>query len=519
MTKVAAGVAVEASRSELEQQIRARIASLSYLPTAAAVAMKFVELGKNPHAEPLDYAKVIGADSSLSSKLLALANSSWAGVRNKVTNVRMAVNLLGLGTVRTLGISYCMTGLHSELRLSTDESKLFWQASLCKAVAAKQYASLLEPRLGDEAFVIGLFQDFAVTVMYATAREPLLAILQDPNMDVPAQLQRERELFNLSHPEAGRLLAQKLELPELFVDAVAFHHDYEQAIEHIDQKHLRDAAHAASLLPHLLNFWSRENADALSEFLQQHAPSTDLSGYLALVEREFTQLFSFFHEGALPDAQLTELLEATAREAADQAGVLVGRVGVLTRSVAAMSTEMHRLTKELEDEVTHDRTTGVLARAGFMPRAYVQLTQAARYGTSFGLVYLDLDRFKHANDTYGHEFGDQALQTLTAALQDRLPEGALIARMAGDEFVVLLADCTEQRATELVRQLVSTVATTPVPWDGASHQLTISAGLLHLRPSGHVQDLETLLNAAAKLMYVAKRAGGNRAEIRSIRPD
>jgi HD-like signal output (HDOD) protein len=86
------------ARETLHQQLQARIDSLSYLPTAAAVAMKFVELGQNPNAEPGDYAQIIGADSSLSTKLLALANSSWAGVRNQVTTVRMAVNLLGLGT-------------------------------------------------------------------------------------------------------------------------------------------------------------------------------------------------------------------------------------------------------------------------------------------------------------------------------------------------------------------------------------------------------------------------------------
>jgi HD-like signal output (HDOD) protein len=106
MTTVAGQtLAGPAGAGKLQQQVRARIESLSDLPTTAAVAIKFVELGKNPEAEPNDNARVISADSSLSSKLLALANSSWAGVRTKVTTVKMAVNLLGLGTVRALAIS------------------------------------------------------------------------------------------------------------------------------------------------------------------------------------------------------------------------------------------------------------------------------------------------------------------------------------------------------------------------------------------------------------------------------
>ena len=145
--------------SDLQQQIRARIESLSYLPTTVAVAMKFVELGKDPQADPSDYAKVISADSSLSSKILALANSSWFGVRNKVATIRAAVNLLGLSTVRSLAISYCMTGLHNELGLTSDESHIFWEASLCKAVAAKQYLSMHAEHLANEGFLVGMFQD------------------------------------------------------------------------------------------------------------------------------------------------------------------------------------------------------------------------------------------------------------------------------------------------------------------------------------------------------------------------
>src|SRR5687768_4951462 len=100
----------------LEQQVRQRLEALSYLPTTVAVAMKFIELGKHADPDPAEYAKIIGSDPSLSAKVLALANSSWFGIRNRVTRPQMAINLLGLGTVRTLAITYCLTGLHSYLR-------------------------------------------------------------------------------------------------------------------------------------------------------------------------------------------------------------------------------------------------------------------------------------------------------------------------------------------------------------------------------------------------------------------
>ena len=99
-------------------------------------------------AGPGEYAKIICSDSALSSKLLSLANSSWFGVRNQVTKPLMAINLLGLGTVRTLAISYCLTGLHNNLGLSADESRTFWTASLSKAVAARLLCRVARPAEG-----------------------------------------------------------------------------------------------------------------------------------------------------------------------------------------------------------------------------------------------------------------------------------------------------------------------------------------------------------------------------------
>jgi len=308
---------------DVQQQVLSRIASLSYLPTTAAVALKFVELGKNPDAEPAEYARVISADTALSTKLLALANSSWAGVRNRVTTTRTAVNLLGLGTVRTLAISYCMTGLHNELKLSHEESELFWESSLLKAVTARQFAGGPDSKKNDEAFVAGLFQDFALTVMYSVLRGTYLAVLQDPNLGSQQQLQKERELFGLDHTEVGRALAQKLELPELYVDAIAFHHNYMRLQELIAHPTLRDAVYASALLPHLPSAWAQSDIDALEKFWQRQRPNADLMTFLQDVQREFAQLFSFFHQDAQPKARLEDLHRQAARQAADETTHLV----------------------------------------------------------------------------------------------------------------------------------------------------------------------------------------------------
>jgi diguanylate cyclase (GGDEF)-like protein len=501
-------------RQKVQQQLQSRIDSLSYLPTAAAVAMRFVELGQDPDAEPADYARVIGADSSLSSKLLALANSSWAGVRNRVTTVKMAVNLLGLSTVRTLAISYCMTGLHNELQLSPTESQCFWEVSLSKAVAARICANLTEPKRADEAYVAGLFQDFALTLMYSVLREPYLTLLNDPALSAAGLLAAEREVFAADHAAVGRAIAQKLELPELFVDTVAFHHDAARLAELVANPVLREATSAAALLPHACNAWNSEDAAALGALLGRRRPSLELGNFISQVQTEFVQLFTFFNEGKLPDGKLPELLAAAARETADNTTRLVGTVNEMVREAAERGAQLHERMSTLESEATHDQLTGVLNRNGFTNRCKQELAKAARYGISLALCYLDVDRFKEFNDTYGHALGDAVLQMAIVQTQKVLPRQAIMGRLGGDEFVILLIGCSEENARSVAEQTVTAVARKSIDHEGHGLHASWSAGLLYVRPTNELQGLDDLMKAADQLMYAAKREGGNRLEMR-----
>ncbi len=295
--------------AELHEQLLARVASLSYLPTTAAVAAKFVQLGRNPDASAGDYAGVISADASLSTKLFALANSSWFGIRNRVTSIRSAVSLLGLSTVRSLAISYCVTALNSELRLSRTEARQFWQAALCKAVAARQYAQRHDEEVADDAFAAGMLQDLSITMMYATDKDRELAILLDPDSDYRTHLRGERDVFQMDHAEVGRLIARKLELPDFFVDAVTFHHNLENLAEFMESPVVADAVYVSSLLPHVLSGWHPRDAQALDRFLTEHAGPDGMTteAFLVAVQNEFDLLHQSFEDGQPPEARLLEL--------------------------------------------------------------------------------------------------------------------------------------------------------------------------------------------------------------------
>lgn len=515
MTQAAAQTEQTISAEILEREIRARIDSLSYLPSAAAVAMKFVELGQNPEAEPSEYARVIGSDSSLSAKILALVNSSWYAVRQNVTSVPMAVNLLGLGTVRTLAISYCMAGLHNSLKLTPDESKMFWEATLYKAVAAKQFVMAVDEKLGDPAFAAGLFQDFAIPVMFAVAKDPLMAVLQDGALNWQAQLTKERELFHLDHAEIGRVLAEKMELPELFVDAVAFHHNYAHLSDFMDRDGMVGAVYAASLFPHVLSAWNQKDIDELNEFLGEHGKNgmNRAELFLESVQEEFDRLYQYFENGETPESRLVELMSNAAAEAADDTTRLVSHVDELMQNAAIAGMQMNEVVNSLQDKAARDPLTGLMNREGFENCAVDMLDKAARYKAGVAVIYFDLDRFKSVNDSLGHEFGDLALKRVAACMIDALRQHDLVGRMGGDEFVTLLYDCDEQQARQIASRVVAQVAAEEVRKGKRSASIALSAGLVWHRRDERSPNLESLVSTADRLMYKAKRSGGNRIAV------
>lgn len=506
-----------------EHQLRARLKELSYLPTSAAVASKFLELGRNPDADPGEYSRVISADPSLSVKVLALANSSWFGVRNRVTKINYAVNLLGLGTVRTLALSYCVTGLHQSLRLSSQDSSALWTASLCKAVVAKQFISLIDPKLAEEAFAMGLFQDLALPVMCATGRDALMEIISDSSIDCGERMARERALFGMDHGQCGRAVALKLELPELFVADIAFHHCPDELRRAVQPPVLANAALLAALFPHAGIGFGAGDANLIRRFITEHggtfAPSAET--FLETVQQEFDTLYRYFGQGEPPEARLAELLEKASSAAADNTQQMVLAMQDLMQQVASSGQELARLAKQqshLAQEAEKDPLTGILNRQGLERRAAETLAQAGRYGVPIAIAFVDVDRFKLVNDSAGHATGDDALKRVVSVLSHPLRESDLVARLGGDEFVVILYDYSEEAAKAMLSGALAALASRTLSTANDMHvRVTASCGLLHVK-GGDIPEspLDKLLPVVDQVMYAAKRAGGNRVQLDSF---
>jgi diguanylate cyclase (GGDEF)-like protein len=158
-----------------------------------------------------------------------------------------------------------------------------------------------------------------------------------------------------------------------------------------------------------------------------------------------------------------------------------------------------------EDQARLDMLTGLHNRAGLVDALEARIIAHQNDGRRFALLYLDLDHFKPVNDTFGHAAGDMLLQTIAQSLHDIAPGADAVARIGGDEFVVLTSDVTPEDAIALGERITHIAEQPIVLADGASATIGISVGIA-LSPD-HGSDAETLLALADAALYEAKSAG------------
>jgi diguanylate cyclase (GGDEF)-like protein/PAS domain S-box-containing protein len=178
-----------------------------------------------------------------------------------------------------------------------------------------------------------------------------------------------------------------------------------------------------------------------------------------------------------------------------------GRLALALRDIS----EQHRTEEELRALVYRDPLTGLPNRRLFEDRLAIALAQAHRYRHRLAVIFLDLDRFKQVNDTLGHAAGDSLLKAVSDRLTESVREGDTVARLAGDEFTLLLPGIhyTEDLAA-ISQKLVETLRR-PFPIDGHPVRVTASGGISLYPEDG--EDAEGLLKNADTAMYRAKERG------------
>jgi diguanylate cyclase (GGDEF)-like protein/PAS domain S-box-containing protein len=164
--------------------------------------------------------------------------------------------------------------------------------------------------------------------------------------------------------------------------------------------------------------------------------------------------------------------------------------------------EQKNLQNELQELSIKDNLTALFNQRHFYRVLQREMIRAARQKHPLCLLLLDLDNFKHLNDTQGHLAGDRILERVGVIIRESTREHVDFAfRYGGDEFTILLTETTAQQATEVADRVQRSLI------HSFNNTLTLSVGLAEFNPA---LNLEDFINIADKAMYEAKKAGGNR---------
>ena len=172
--------------------------------------------------------------------------------------------------------------------------------------------------------------------------------------------------------------------------------------------------------------------------------------------------------------------------------------------------EFQSMVQHLDFIASYDMLTGILNRRKFFTLSQ-ELFEAH---DNVCAIMIDIDRFKHINDSFGHHGGDIALKSIAQSIADNLPNEAIFGRLGGEEFSILLTNVEERSVMELVEKIREAIENSEITLDDATRvHCTISSGIA--MKDAMTKTLDMLLQKADNAMYEAKEKGRNRSIFRA----
>ncbi len=173
--------------------------------------------------------------------------------------------------------------------------------------------------------------------------------------------------------------------------------------------------------------------------------------------------------------------------------------------------EAHTLSEELSYQSTHDSLTRLLNWSEFERRLASVLRRARNEEIESAMCYLDLDRFRLINDSFGHRAGDEFLRQIANLLRQQVRGADTLARLGGDEFALLMEGCSIADARKVAAKLHETIEQLRFVWEGQVLSIAASIGVVSIK--GDSGSVDEVMSAADAACFVAKKEGRNRYQV------
>ena len=183
-----------------------------------------------------------------------------------------------------------------------------------------------------------------------------------------------------------------------------------------------------------------------------------------------------------------------------------------------LQAQLLKAREDLREQATRDSLTRLWNRSSILAELAREVARSEREARPLGVVIVDLDHFKHVNDTHGHLAGDAVLREAARRMQNSIRQYDSIGRYGGEEFLILFPGCGQAESFAQADRLRKQLAQAEMSVNGSSLRITASFGVTVAMP-GETCTQESLIRKADEALYAAKKSGRNCVEILSYRPE
>ena len=492
--------------------LQAKLENCHGLPTPSGVATQIVEFANHPDPDFNELSKILERDPAVAIKILRLANSPVYAQRRRIENLKQAVLVLGLDAAISMALSF---SLLKSLPRRNEEAEgldypLFWRRSLLAASIGRIMATKVGIPYAEELFLTCLIQDVGMVALDRTF-PGVYDGLGGHQVRQHILIDREREKLKTDHAAVGAWLLKKWGLPDLITKGVAGSHDIGGANSYQDDGFFARSVALSSLIAesYLAEDGDRrivELADTSEQYLDL---DPEVLGELLEDVGEVTgEVERIFETEILVAGRAEDILEEA------RAALTLRTVKTLT-SIEHLQTETQGLrvhTQRLEESGRRDGLTKLYNRAYL--DEYLNTTFANLEGSRkpLSIAFVDLDKFKQVNDTYGHQVGDQVLAATAQILQSAVRTSDVVARYGGEEFVMVFPGANTEQVKAICGRIAETFRNTQheIPsTEGLT--VTVSIGIATRNDINKFDSVETFVGAADQALYQAKLEGGDRS--------
>lgn len=482
----------------MSQKVIDQVLQSPRLPSLPTIALEVIDLVQQKDVNIKQIAHTISHDPALSSRILKIVNSSFYGQAHTVSTITHALVVLGLNSVKTLALGFSLVSNIKDSAADGFDLMKFWKHSLFSAAAAKKIAAQAGIAQQEEVFLGALLQDLGQLALSQTLGPKYHQVIAPAGADRGNALELERQAFDTDHAEIGGALADHWKLPPVLAVPIRHHEEPETAEEDI-----RPLVRCIALGALIADVFAHEDAgQALHDVLER------AEGWFQINKETAESLMAAVHNDTIELAKLFELDTPPLEDPQEILARANEAMMAVSLQNAQETVELQEQNRQLQAKATTDSLTGVANRGHYNEVAAKEFAEAGA-DKPLSILFLDTDKFKNFNDTYGHQTGDRVLVQKAQALTEAVPDTAFVARYGGEEFSVILPNTDRLTAARIAEKVRLHIASIVVKSDdGEELRITTSVGVACYDGSVFA-SVDQLIKAADRGVYAAKAAGRN----------